>query len=149
MCACNCLGTRSKLGKGSPIDGVVNTVCRLLSKRAKRSLVMKTNNCLRLRVLSPGVHVSSTGVRMCPQLAYVSSPGEYVFASNMSSPRIDAQAFQRGPPTLGVYAQKSYAYHPVFKSIKILDGDSGMDRCHYALPFKGISIRSTPEIVLS
>ena len=29
-----------------------------------------------------------------------------------------------------------------------LDGDRGMDRCHYAVPFKGISIRSTPEIVL-
>ena len=24
-----------------------------------------------------------------------------------------------------------------------------MDRCHYAVPFKGISIKSTPEIVLS
>ena len=37
----------------------------------------------------------------------------------------------------------------VFKSIESLDGDHGMDRCHYAVPFKGILIRSTPEIVLS
>ena len=37
----------------------------------------------------------------------------------------------------------------VLKSIKSLDGDLGMDRCHYAVPFKGILIRSTPEIVLS
>ena len=34
-------------------------------------------------------------------------------------------------------------------SIKSLDGDCGMDKCHYAVPFKGISIRSTSEIVLS
>ena len=37
----------------------------------------------------------------------------------------------------------------MFKSIKSLDGDRGVDRCHYTVPFKGILIRSTPEIVLS
>ena len=48
------------------------------------------------------------------------------------------------PPTLGYAHKKSCAYHHVFKSIESLDGDRGMDRCHYAVPFKGI-----PEIVLS
>ena len=33
--------------------------------------------------------------------------------------------------------------------IESLDGDRGVDRRHYAVPFKGILIRSTPEIVLS
>ena len=37
----------------------------------------------------------------------------------------------------------------MFKSIESLDGDRGVDRRHYAVPFKGILIRSTPEIVLS
>ena len=57
------------------------------------SLVMKTNNYLRLRVFSRNAclhlaYVSIAGVRvfnwrsMCPQLAYMSSLGEYVFISN-------------------------------------------------------------------
>ena len=74
-----------------------------LVKRASRaseafSLMMKTNNCLRLRVLTRNtrlhlvyvVYVSSTGVCVlnwctCPHLA------------NMSSPRIDAHVFQWAP----------------------------------------------------
>ena len=40
-------------------------------------------------------------------------------------------------------------YYQVFKSIDNLGGDCGIDRCHYAVPVKGILIRSTPEIVLS
>ena len=55
---------------------------------------------------------------------------------------------QLAPPTLGYAHKQSCAYHHVFKSIENLDGDRGMDRCHYAVPFKGILIRSTPEIVL-
>ena len=31
--------------------------------------------------------------------------------------------------------------------VKSMNDDLVMDRCHYAVPFKGISIRSTPEIV--
>ena len=50
------------------------------------SLVMKTNNCLRLCALTRNAclhrrtcpHLAYT----CPQLVYVSSPGDYVFASN-------------------------------------------------------------------
>ena len=67
----------------------------------------------------------------------------------MSSPQIEAQVFQPAPPPLGYAHKISCAYHPVLKSIKSQDSDLGMDRCHYAVPFKGISIRSTPEIVLS
>ena len=74
------------------------------------SLVMKPNNCLRLRVLNWRTRPHLANRRACLS----------------TSP-----------------------YHPVFKIIKSLEGDRGMDRCHYAVPFKGISIRSTPEIVLS
>ena len=53
-------------------------------------------------------------------------------------------------PSRRTYAhKKSCAYHRVFKSIESQDGDCEMDRCHYAVPFKGILIRSTPEIDLS
>ena len=110
---------------------------------------MKTNNCLRIRVLTRNaclhlMHVSSPGAcsvlnwRMRPQLAYVSSHGEYVVVSNRRVSFIE-------PPSSA--HKKSCAHHPGFKSIKSLDGDRGMDRCHYAVPFKGISIRSIPEIV--
>ena len=118
------------------------------------SLVLKTNNCLRLRVLTRNVclhpaYVSSPGVRflnwrMRPQLAYVSSPGEYVFVSNKR-----ACLSMSPPPSSSWVCTQKITYHPGFKSFKSLDGDCGMDRCHYAVPFKGISIRSTPEIVLS
>ena len=89
-------------------------------------------------VSSPGMHVFTW--RMRPQLAYVSAPGEYVFASNRSA------CLSNSPSPSWVCAQISCAYHPVFKSIKSLDGDRDMDRCHYAVPFKGISIWSTPEM---
>ena len=56
---------------------------------------------------------------------------------------------QLDPPNLGYAHKKSGVYHHVFESIESLEGDRGMDRCHYAVPFKGIVIRSTPEIVLS
>ena len=70
------------------------------------SLVMKTNNCLRLRVLTRN---------MCLNLAYVSSPGICVLnwhtcphLAIMSSPRLDVLVFQRAPPPLG-YAYKNHA----------------------------------------
>ena len=100
------------------------------------SLVMKNNNCLRIRVLtrnaclhlayvSFGVHVLTCCT--CPQLA------------NMSSP-------STSPSPSWVYGKN---YHPVFQTIKSLDGDRGVDRCHYAVPFKGISITSTPVFHLN
>ena len=122
------------------------------------------HTCPRLAyVSSPGIRVLTW--RMCLRLAYVSSPGIRVLAwhtcphlastgvcvlnkrtcphlANVSSP-------STSPSPLGYAHKKSCTYHPVFKSNKSLDGDRGMDRCHYALLFKGISIRSTPEIVLS
>ena len=91
---------------------IARKLCKHVVASEAFSLVMKTNNCLRLRVLtsnaclhlayvsspgvrvltwrnvsSPGVHMSSTGVcvlnwHMCPYLA------------NMSSSRIDAHVFQ-------------------------------------------------------
>ena len=72
-------------------------------------------------------------------LAYVSPLGECVLNQRM----------QLAQPTLGYTHKKSCAYHHVLKSIESLDGDRGMDRCQYAVPFKGILIRSMPEIVLS
>ena len=91
---------------------------------------MKSNNCLRIRVLTRNA---------CLHLAYVFPLGE----------RVLNQCMQLVPPTVGYAHKKSCAYHHVFKSIESLDGDHGMDRYHYAVPFKGILIRSTPEIVLS
>ena len=95
------------------------------------SLVMKTHNCRRLRVLTR---------HTCPHQAYVSSPGVHVLTRSkcphlayMSSPRIHAHVFQSTSPTPSwVCAQKLRTYHPVFKSIKSLEGDIVMDRCHYA-----------------
>ena len=79
-------------------------------------LVIKTNNCLRIRVLT--IHlVYILNWHTCPHLA------------NMSSPRIEAQVFQPAPPPLGYAHKISCAYHRVLKSIKSLDGDRGMDRC--------------------
>ena len=103
----------------------------LIIKRASEafSLVMKSNNCLRIRVLTRNA---------CFHLAYVSPLGEHVLNQHM----------QLAPPTLGYAHNKLCAYNHVFKSIESLDGDRGMDRCHYAVPFRGILIRSTPEIVL-
>ena len=66
----------------------------------------------------------------CLHLAYVSPLGE----------RVPNQRMQLAPPTLGYATKKNHA--------PTLDGDGGMNRCHYAMPFKGISIMSTPEIVL-
>ena len=69
----------------------------------------------------------------------------------MSSPQIDALPFSprhNEPLPPWVCIQKSRAYYPVFKSIKILEGDRGMDRCHYAT-FQHHFNRSTPEIDLS
>ena len=83
------------------------------------SLVMKSKNCL-------GIHVFTRNA--CLHLAYVSPLGECV---------------------LNKRKKKYCGYHHVFKSVESLDGDRGMDRCNYAVPFKGILIRSTPEIVLS
>ena len=99
-----------------------------LIKRASGafSLAMKSNNCLRILVLTQEC-VSS--------LEYVSPLGE----------RVPNRLMLLAPPTLGYAHTKSCAYHHVFKSIESLDGDCGMDRCHYAVPFKGILIRSTPE----
>ena len=105
------------------------------------SLVMKTHNFFRLRVLTRNtclhlVYVSSPGVcvhnwHICPQLAYVSSPGEHVFALNRyACPSMST-------PLLGMRT----------KIMRLLSWT--VDRCHYAVLFKGISIRSTPEIVLS
>ena len=94
------------------------------------SLVMKSNNCLRIRVLPRNA---------CLHLAYMSPLGK----------RVHNWRMQLAPPTLGYAYKISCAYHPAYKSIKSLDGDRGMDRCHYAVPFKSISIRSKPEIVLS
>ena len=78
------------------------------------SLVMKTHNILRLRVLTR---------LTCPHLAYVSSP------------RRDAHVFlsgaQQAPPPLGYAHKKPRIYHSVFKSIKSLEGYHGLDRCHY------------------
>ena len=93
------------------------------------SPVMKSNNCLRIRVLTRNA---------CLHLAYVSPLGERVLNRHM----------QIAPPTLGYAHKKSCAYHHGFKSIESLDSDRGMDRCYYAVPFKDILIRSTPEIVL-
>ena len=73
----------------------------------------------------------------CLHLAYVSPPGE----------RVPNRRMQLAHPTLGYAHKKSCP--TVFKSIESLYSDRGMDRCHYAMPFKGISTRSTPEIVLS
>ena len=103
-------------------------------KRASRaseafSLVMKSNNFLRICVLTRNA---------CLHLAYMSPLGERVLNRRM----------QLAPPTLRYAHKKSCAYHHVFKSVESLDGDRGMDRCHYDVPFKGILIRSTPEIVL-
>ena len=75
---------------------------------------------------------------MRPQLALVSALSEYVFASN------EAHVFQQAPPPLDMHtkyhALKIYcANHPVFKSIKSVGGDHGMDGCHYAVNFKDIS----------
>ena len=98
-------------------------------------------------VSSLGAHVLTW--RTCPQLAYASSTGvrvltwRIVFVSNR---RI---CLSTSPSPSCVCTQKSCAYHPIFKSIKNLDGDYGVDRCQYAVPFKCISIRFTPEIVLS
>ena len=79
-------------GASSPCNGNHLLVKRASGATKVFSLVLKTNNCLRLRVLTRNtclhlVYVSSPGVRilnwrMCPQLAYMSSPGEYVVASN-------------------------------------------------------------------
>ena len=77
----------------------------LIIKRASEafSLVMKTNNCLRLRVLTRN---------MCLHLAYMSSPDEYVFASNRRT-------------CLSMSPSPSFPH-----------SDRGMDRCRYAVPFK-------------
>ena len=146
--------------QGSKFCKMANCIIKRVSGTSRASeafsLVMKTNKCLRLRVLTRNA---------CLHLAYVSSPAyvsstgvcilnwhTFPHLANMSSLRIDVDVFQCAtppPPALGYAYKKSCAYHPVFNSIKSLDGDLGMDRCHYAVPFKGISIRSTPEIVLS
>ena len=60
----------------------------------------------------------------------------------MSSPRIDAHVLQRALPFLGMRTRNNAPTIPYSS----LDGDRGMDRCHYAVPFKGNSIRSTPEL---
>ena len=92
------------------------------------SLVMKSTNCLRIRVLTRNA---------CLPLAYVSPLGKHVLNQHMQQPH----------PLLGNAHKQSCAYHHVFKVIESLDGDCGMDS--YALPFKGILIWLTPEIVLS
>ena len=85
---------------------------------------------------SPGIRVFTRNA--CIHLAYVFPLGE----------RVLNQRMQLASPTLGYSHKKLCTYHHIFKSIESLDGDRGMDRCHYAVPFKGILIRSTPEIVL-
>ena len=92
-----------------------------LIKRASEvfSIVMKTHNCLR--------------------------------RTYVSSPRLDAHGFQsraqRVPPPLENAHKKARAYHPVFKlkawKVTVVWTDATMP------PFNVISIRSTPEIVLS
>ena len=88
---------------------------------------MKSNNSLGIRVLTRNA---------CLHLAYVSPLGECVLN-------------RRSPTHSWVCTQIIMRLPYVFKSIESLDGDRGVDRRHYAVPFKGILIRSTPEIVLS
>ena len=118
---------------------------------------MNPNNCLRLRDLTWNVclhqaYMSSLGVHVvtwqaCFHLAYVSSTGVCILTwctcrhlENMSSPR---------KVLFLARSKKKCAYHPVFKSIKSLDGDCSMDRCHYAVAFQGISISLSPETKLT
>ena len=96
---------------------------------------MKSNNSLGIRVLTRNA---------CLHLVYVSPLGERVLNPHMQL------AYATSPTHSWACTQIIMrAYHHVFKSIESLDGDRGVDRRHYAVPFKGILIRSTPEIVLS
>ena len=91
---------------------------------------IKFDNCLRIGVFTRNASL---------HLENASPLGE----------RVPNLRMQLVPPTLR-YAHKNHApYHHDFKSIVSLDSDHGMDTYHYAVPFKGILIRSTPEIVLS
>ena len=119
--------------QGSKFCKMANCIIKRVSGASRASeafsLVMKTNKCLRLRVLTRNA---------CLHLAYVSSPAyvsstgvcvlnwhTFQHLANMSSSRIDVDVFQR-PPALGYAYKKLCAYHPVFNSIKSQDGDRGM-----------------------
>ena len=99
-----------------PVMGTIFLVKHASGESEAFSLVMKSNNCLRLCVLTRNA---------CLHQAYVSPLGEHVLNLRV----------QLASPTLGYAHKKSCP--TVFKSIESLDGDYG------------ISIRSTPEIVLS
>ena len=85
------------------------------------------------RKCSQLAYMSTTGICFHNQHKYPQIPGEYVVVSNRRA------CLSMSPPPAH---KKSCAYHLGFKSIKSLDSDRGMDRCHYAGPFIGISIRS-------
>ena len=82
----------------------------IVIKRASEvfSLVMKTHNCLR--------------------------------STYVSSPRIDALPFSPGHneplPLLGMRTKNHAPTNPVFKSIKSLEADHGMVRCHLSTSFQ-------------
>ena len=112
--------------------------------------LVKTNNCLRIHVLTRNAclhlaHVSSHGVsvlnfHMRPQLAYVSSPGEYVVISNR------CECLSMSPPLL--HTKNHAPTIPGSSPLKAWTLIVVWTDANYAAPFKGISIRSTPEIVL-
>ena len=102
--------------QGSKFCKMANSIIKRVSGASRASeafsLVMKTNKCLRLRVLTRNA---------CLNLAYVSSPAyvastgvcvlnwhTFQHLANMSSSRIDVDVFQRPPPLLGMRT-KNYA----------------------------------------
>ena len=101
-------------------------------------------SCLRLCVLT---------WNMCLHLVYVSSTGIRVLTYCILCLRLEYtfMYFNEPLPLLGM-GEKNHAptipYSSPLKSWTVTM-DHGMDRCHYTVPFKGISIRSTAEIVLS
>ena len=135
---------------------ILNSQSLAIFKHASEafSLVMKTNTCLSIRVLTRNTclhleYMSSPGIRVlawctCPHLAYVSSTGICVLNRRTCPQLANMSSSSTSPSPSWECTQKSMRLPRVQ-----VHGDHGMDRCHYAVPFKGISIRSTPEIVLS
>ena len=125
---------------------------------------MKTNNCLRLRVLtrnrclhlayvsSPGVRIlnwyvvyaSSTGVRVLTSGVRVLSPlANNVFASNRRA------SHSTSPTPSGVRTQKNHAPTVLCSSPLKAWTETMVWTDALCRPFIGISIKSIPEIVLS
>ena len=98
---------------------------------------------------SPSAHDNTVATRHIP--VYVIS---LIYCTTSLAQLVRIRVLTRNACLHLVYASVLYwrtcprKYGPVFKSIKSLDGDLVMDGCHYAVPFKDISIRSTPEIVI-